>query len=55
MTSSISELHYIDSHTGGEPTRVINAGFTELAGTTMAEKRAALQQSHDWVRSASVN
>jgi 4-hydroxyproline epimerase len=55
MTSSISELHYIDSHTGGEPTRVIHAGFPELAGTTMAEKRAALQQSHDWVRSASVN
>ncbi|MEZ5324989.1 MAG: proline racemase family protein [Verrucomicrobiales bacterium] len=55
MTPSITELHYIDSHTGGEPTRVVHSGFPELAGDTMAEKRVSLQSSHDWVRSASVN
>lgn len=32
----------IDSHTGGEPTRVITGGFPELMGDTLAEKRADL-------------
>lgn len=40
----------IDSHTQGEPTRLIIGGFTEPAGTTMREKRAAFAQQNDHVR-----
>ena len=32
-------LSVVDSHTGGEPTRVITAGFPELQGATLAERR----------------
>jgi len=35
-------VEIVDSHTGGEPTRVITAGFPDLAGSTLAEKRADL-------------
>jgi len=44
-------LHVIDSHTGGEPTRLVMDGFPELPGTSMAEKRDALREHHDrWRR-----
>jgi proline racemase len=39
-------IEVIDSHTGGEPTRVITAGFPDLAGSTLAEKRADLTANH---------
>jgi len=45
-------LHVIDSHTGGEPTRLIMSGFPELAGTTMAQKRDVLRDEHDQWRRA---
>ncbi len=44
----------IDSHTAGEPTRVIVAGVDELAGATMAEKRECFSRDWDWLRSACV-
>lgn len=44
-------LHVIDSHTGGEPTRLVMSGFPELPGGSMAEKRDALRDHHDrWRR-----
>lgn len=55
MNSRFTELHYIDSHTGGEPTRVIHDGYPALEGATVAEKLAFLRTHHDWVRSAAVN
>ncbi len=48
-------LHVIDSHTGGEPTRVIVAGAPALPGTTLAEQRLSFSKGFDWLRSASVN
>jgi 4-hydroxyproline epimerase len=48
-------LRVIDSHTGGEPTRIIVSGAPELPGRTLAEKRAALAGDFDWLRSATVN
>jgi proline racemase/trans-L-3-hydroxyproline dehydratase len=42
----------IDSHTAGEPTRIVTGGLPKIAGTTMAEKRAALQRDFDWLRRA---
>ncbi len=48
----MKQIHVIDSHTGGEPTRLVLKGFPDLAGTSMAEKRDALRQHHDQWRRA---
>ncbi|MGE8068645.1 4-hydroxyproline epimerase [Pseudomonas sp. NPDC089569] len=45
-------VRVIDSHTGGEPTRLVMKGFPELDGNTMAEKRDALRDRHDQWRRA---
>lgn len=44
----------IDSHTAGEPTRIVTGGMPPIPGTTMAGKRAHLQQSFDHLRKALV-
>ena len=44
----------IDSHTGGEPTRVVLAGFPDLGRGSMAERRALLAAEHDRWRTATV-
>lgn len=44
----------IDSHTAAEPTRIVAPGQFEVAGATMADKRAALQRDHDHLRRALV-
>lgn len=43
-------IHCVDSHTAGEPTRVVVAGLPPIPGCTMAEKKAYLQVHHDTVR-----
>jgi 4-hydroxyproline epimerase len=45
-------ISVIDSHTGGEPTRVIVAGGPELGTGTMAERLRRFRQEHDEIRSA---
>ena len=45
----------IDTHTGGEPTRVVTAGGPELGTGTMAERLAVFRDRHDTFRSAVVN
>jgi 4-hydroxyproline epimerase len=52
--ASPQRIQVIDSHTGGEPTRVIVGGAEEPAGTTMMEKRASFGRDCDWLRTASV-
>lgn len=47
-------IHVIDSHTEGEPTRVVVEGWPLPAGATMAERRAELARGHDHLRSAVV-
>ncbi len=47
-------IRAIDSHTAGEPTRIVPGRQLEVPGTTMAEKRAALQRDHDHLRRALV-
>lgn len=47
-------LHVIDSHTGGEPTRIVIDGLPDLGGGTMAQRLAVLRDEHDWVRRACV-
>jgi proline racemase len=45
-------IRVIDSHTEGEPTRVIIEGGPDLGGGSMAERRARFQQEFDRYRSA---
>ncbi len=47
--SSAHKLHIIDSHTGGEPTRLVVSGGPELSGT-LAEQVQQLERDHDWMR-----
>ncbi len=42
----VRRLHTIDSHTAGEPTRVVVDGFPELAGGTLGEMEADLLANH---------
>src|SRR5215470_15736402 len=51
----IQRIEVIDSHTGGEPTRVVIGGGPDLGAGSMAERRALLAKKHDWLRSAIVN
>jgi 4-hydroxyproline epimerase len=47
-------LTVVDSHTEGEPTRVVTGGWPELAAGTMAERREELRRRHDHLRRAVV-
>ena len=48
----MKRVHIIDSHTGGEPTRLVMTGFPELAGETIADKLDNLRTHHDQWRRA---
>ncbi|MGC0155676.1 4-hydroxyproline epimerase [Chromobacterium vaccinii] len=48
----MKQIEIIDSHTGGEPTRLVLSGFPALAGASMADKRDALRERHDGWRRA---
>src|SRR5205085_7601048 len=53
--ANVLRIQVIDSHTGGEPTRLVVAGGPDLGRGSMAERRALLRERHDWLRSAVVN
>jgi 4-hydroxyproline epimerase len=46
------EIAVIDSHTAGEPTRVVLSGAPVLRGHTLAEQRADFSRQHDGFRCA---
>jgi len=46
------KIDVIDSHTGGEPTRVVIAGFPDLGSDTLAERRERFHREFDHWRSA---
>ncbi|MHB8522422.1 MAG: proline racemase family protein [Limisphaerales bacterium] len=48
----MNKIHIIDSHTGGEPTRVIVAGGPDLGGGSVAERLNSFREHHDRFRSA---
>jgi 4-hydroxyproline epimerase len=52
---AVQRIHVIDSHTGGEPTRVVVGGGPELGTGSMAQRRSQLSEHHDAFRSAVVN
>lgn len=51
----MTRVRVIDSHTGGEPTRVVVEGGPELGGGSVAVRLERLRESHDRFRSAVVN
>src|SRR6516164_2228368 len=51
----MNPIHVIDSHTGGEPTRVVVAGGPELPPVPLRERLEILRREHDTFRSAVVN
>ncbi len=50
----MQRIKIIDSHTGGEPTRLVVDGFPDLGNGSMAERRALLAAQHDQWRTATV-
>jgi 4-hydroxyproline epimerase len=48
-------IQVIDSHTGGEPTRVVIAGGPDLGRGTLAERRQRFREHQDDFRSSVVN
>ena len=48
-------LLIIDSHTAGEPTRLITGGFPKIAGDSLAAQMATLERDMDWIRTACMN
>ncbi|KAL1875616.1 hypothetical protein Plec18167_005552 [Paecilomyces lecythidis] len=47
---SFSPIKCIDMHTTGEPTRIILAGYPNLPGDTLLEKRQQAREHHDHLR-----
>lgn len=52
---TVHRVSIIDSHTGGEPTRVVTAGAPGLGAGSMAERLERFRRDHDEFRSAVVN
>ncbi|VVN49635.1 4-hydroxyproline 2-epimerase [Pseudomonas fluorescens] len=48
----MKRLHVIDSHTGGEPTRLVMTGFPALQGASIADQLHNLRSEHDQWRRA---
>ena len=48
-------VRIVDSHTGGEPTRLVISGGPHLGNGTAAERLKVFQAHHDFFRSAVVN
>ena len=48
-------IHVVDSHTGGEPTRLVLSGGPELGAGSLLERRERWRNQFDPVRSAIIN
>lgn len=55
MAKVFQRISVIDSHTGGEPTRVVIAGGPDLGSGSLADRRAIFGEKHDAFRAAVVN
>lgn len=50
----MKRVQVLDSHTGGEPTRLVIDGFPHLGTGSMAERRRLLAEQHDHWRAATM-
>jgi len=55
MNPEIKKIKVIDSHTGGEPTRLVVSGGPDLGSGPLAERLERFRADHDDFRSAVVN
>lgn len=55
MNIAMQEIQVIDTHTGGEPTRVVISGGPKLGTGSVSEQRAVFARQCDRFRSAVVN
>ncbi len=55
MKTEIKRVHVIDSHTGGEPTRIVIDGGPNFGAGTIEEKLGRFRTTEDRFRSAVVN
>src|SRR6185295_10895460 len=53
--TSIKRIRVVDSHTGGEPTRVVVSGGPDLGRGALPERLRRLRNEYDYFRSAVVN
>ncbi len=49
------QIMAIDSHTMGEPTRIIASGVPKIPGKTMAEKKEYLEKNLDYIRTLAMH
>lgn len=54
-SSPPTDVSVIDSHTGGEPTRVVTRGFPDLGKGALADRLAVFKERFDHLRTAIVN
>lgn len=52
--AAMQDIRCIDSHTGGEPTRVVLSGFPDLQGMPLPQAVQELRERHDHYRRATV-
>src|SRR5580704_18953266 len=55
MFNPLGPIQIVDSHTGGEPTRIIVGGGPDLASGSVAEQMERFRLNHDYLRSALAN
>ncbi len=55
MTSTMKKIRVVDSHTGGEPTRVVIEGGPELGSGSVADRLNVFREKYDEIRRALVN
>lgn len=55
LMHSLSSVQVIDSHTAGEPTRMVISGVPDLGTGTLTERLACFREQYDFFRSGVVN
>src|SRR5580698_11250918 len=55
LFDAVARIHVVDSHTGGEPTRIIVSGGPDLGGGSVAQQMERFRLDHDYLRSALAN
>lgn len=55
MPTQAERIHVVDSHTGGEPTRIIVSGGPKLAAKSLADQLEEFRKDYDDIRRAVVN
>ena len=48
----MEKIRVIDSHTAGEPTRLVLSGAPDLGGGSLADRFARLRENFDWLRTS---